>query len=206
MPSPASSSRRSRKGKGKDVASPADFTTQWWCSAVDAGAATGLFPELVLATWGIDTGWGAAQGMLDCHALLGIVCHGGHWHGPDAWPCTLCNPTLCFYCYPDFDTFLRDFAAVLGDVTYDVVRVQSTAEGQAEALANQTGFAGAPPNPEYLASLLAAMATIRSFNPFCPEPPPPPSVQIPSLVAMLVGAGLVYTSASLLIRARKGGL
>lgn len=179
------------------------FVERFWCQAESIGTATGFFPELVMATWAIDTGWGNAQAMMDCHALLGIVCF-----DPGRYPCTLCNPSLCFYCYPTWEDFFATFQEVLLMRHYDVVRAQSTPEGQAEALANQTGFAGAPPNPEYLQSLLAVMAAILAMEPACTAPPPPPppgtTTTVSPVVPLLLGTGLLYASVVLLRNALRG--
>jgi hypothetical protein len=137
------------------------FVEDWWCSAVQVGLNTGFLPELVLATWAADTGWGVATGMMNCHALLGIVCF-----DPDRYPCTLCNPSLCFYCYPTWDDFFATFTEVLNQSHYDVVRIQTTLIGQTDALANHTGFAGG--SPTYYGLLIGVeniLATIT--KPLC---------------------------------------
>ena len=116
------------------------FVNDWWCRAIQVGQATGFLPELVMATWAADTGWGTATGMMNCHALLGIVCF-----DPGRYPCTLCNSSLCFYCYPTWDDFFATYTEVLNQPQYDVVRAQTTLIGQTDALANHTGFAGGSP-------------------------------------------------------------
>lgn len=189
----------------------ADFTLRWWCDALRVGVATGFFPDLVLATWAIDTGWGKATCITEHNALLGIVCTGGLCDdiAPTcaSW-CAELGGSLPFYWYPSFQAFFVCYTRVLNLRQYDVVRQQATPEGQVEALANHTGFAGPPPNPEYFASLMAAMATIGSIGPFCVLPPTPPPIQttVEAALPLLLGAGLLYASGVLLARARKGGL
>lgn len=133
---------------------PARFTYDFWCPAVSVANQNGWRPELVLATWGVDTGWGVAHGMMSCHALLGISCNGP---GP-GYSCTLCNPSQCFRCFNSFGDFYRDFVSVTNASHYNVVRAVATPEAQATALSTQTSFAGG--SSSYLGALETAFRVI----------------------------------------------
>lgn len=138
------------------LGSPQRFVQDFWCYAAYVASRIGWYPELVMATWGVDTGWGAAHGMMSCHAFLGISCSGP---GP-GYTCTLCNASQCFGCYNSFNDFYRSFISSMGASYYNVVRQQPTLEGQAAALSNNTSFAGG--SPSYLSALRGAFSTIAS--------------------------------------------
>lgn len=151
-----------------------DFVQRFWCPAAYVGGVAGWFPEVVMATWAWDTGFGVATGMINCHALLGIACPSVPCPG---CTCDLCNPSLCFYCYPDFDTFFRTFLTVIQETGYDVVRAQGTIEGQIRALSSQTNFAGGESGyGDHLISILPAISGVD--KPICNIPPPCPAGEV----------------------------
>lgn len=137
-----------------------DFVTTWWPKAQAVGAATGFNPELVLATWALDTGWGDAELMMSNHALLGIACY------TDQYPCGL--GTRNFHRFDSWEDFLAAYTHVLNLGHYDVVRRQPDLAGQNWALATQTGFAGH--EGTYQGKLVSVEATNRQLIGVTPEP------------------------------------
>ena len=164
---------------------PADFARVYGALAARvAHDHPHLFPRLILAQWGIETGWGSSSLAVNHHNLAGI-----RWYGRAAQVEHLGGTPgkagTGFAGYASFDTFAADYGYVIGLPYYNAVRAATDIYAQARALGASPWDAG-----HYLAGGVAGGSIIRAIN-LIPSsvPVPPPAPHGPSPRVYTVARG-----------------
>lgn len=125
----------------------ADFVRELAPYAKAASGATGLAPEVILAQWGLETGWGSSKLFREGKNLAGIKATTS-WIGPTVGE---------YRAYPSLAAAVRDYVAVMQKPYYEQVRKAHDPYSQAAAL-GQSPWAE---DPEYGTKLVQMVPTVQ---------------------------------------------